>query len=148
MVQFRASDIDHMRFRAILVFAAVISLPLLAEAAGAPRTFKDLASLAYTLIMFAVGTLITLALVYYFWNIADSLRKEGEGSYTLLRNYAGWGLIILFLMVSVFGIVRIISSTFFQGEGAAPGLNNSKNGGGALPSLIDAHVISFDERNV
>jgi hypothetical protein len=137
-----------MRARILVFSFGLTLLPLFAEAAGAPRTFKDLASLAYTVIMYGVGTLITLALVYYFWNIADSMRKEGEGTYTLLRNYAGWGLIILFLMVSIFGIVRIISSTFFQGEGAAPGLNNSSNGGGTLPFLIDAYVVPGHERNV
>jgi hypothetical protein len=104
----------------VVYFALVLSaLPLVAEAAGAPKTFKDLAGQAYGLLVGAIGTVIALALVIYLWNIARNMTKISEGDSKARNAYIVWGIAILFVMVSIVGIIQLIGSTLF--EGAGPG---------------------------
>lgn len=65
--------------------------------------------------------LIALAMVYFLWGlamfVANSAGSDGraEGKRKII-----WGLVGLFIMVSVFGILRILLNTF--GISAPPGL--------------------------
>ncbi len=88
---------------------------MISEAAGAPRTFKELAGNIFTLLTTAIGTLIALGLVIYLWGIASNLTKLSKGEGGAYRAYVFWGTIILFVMVSVLGIVQLIGLTIFTG---------------------------------
>ena len=102
----------------IFVLAVLISIaPLFAEAAGAPRTFRELASDIVEILSAGVATLLGLGIVIYVWGIASNMIKLGEGDPTAYRSYILWGIIILFVMVSVWGILNLIRQTIFQNEG-------------------------------
>ena len=110
-----------MRTRILLVSALVFLLPLIAEAAGAPKTFKELANQTFTLLTSGIATLIALGIVIYLWSIASNIAKAQEGfSNAGYRTAILWGIIIIFVMVSVIGIVRLIGTTLFQNGGNAP----------------------------
>lgn len=58
-----------------------------------------------------------LALIYFFWGVAKFVFSAGdtqairEGKYILF-----WGVIVMFILVSVWGIVRVLQTTFFAGS--------------------------------
>jgi hypothetical protein len=105
----------HMRTRILFLSLATLALPLLAEAAGAPKTFKELSGMLFTLLASGIATLVALGIVIYLWGIASNMTKLSQGEGGAYRSYVFWGIAIIFVMVSIFGIVRLIASTFFGG---------------------------------
>jgi len=65
------------------------------------------------LIGFATPIVVALALLYFFWGLAqyilnasnDEKKKEG-------RNIMIWGILALFIMVSIWGIINVVRDTF------------------------------------
>ena len=103
-----------MKKRTILLGVLILTLPLLAEAAGAPRTFKELAGNIFALLSYGITMLVTAGIVLYLWGIASNMTKLSQGEVArAYRAYVLWGIIIIFVMVSIFGIVRLVADTFF-----------------------------------
>ena len=95
----------------IPAFLSFLITPLVVFAA--PQNFADLVDLFVSLINTAVVVLISLAILGFFWGLAqyvfsakDSAKIE-EG-----RKIMVWGAIALFVMVSLWGILRILRYTF------------------------------------
>ena len=55
---------------------------------------------------------MTLAIFYFLWSLANYMLKAGEEQATA-RQQMLWGIIILFVMVSFWGLVNILSKTIF-----------------------------------
>jgi hypothetical protein len=73
-----------------------------------------------------IPTLFALALVYFFWGVGqfilhdagnDKTREDGKKKIL-------WGIIALFILASIFGIVAWISSTLGVGSGSSSPNNN------------------------
>ena len=88
---------------------AVISLafPALASAA----TLLDTLALANTFLNAAIGLFITLAIVVFFWGLIRYVLAAGEAKAEGLQIML-WGVIAIFVMVSIWGIIRLLQSTF------------------------------------
>ena len=71
----------------------------------------SIACIASTVVAFIFG------IVVYFYGIAFNIPKFSEGSSEKLRIFFFWGIIIVVVMVSVFGIVRLMRETVFGGTG-------------------------------
>lgn len=60
---------------------------------------------------------VALALLYFFWGLAQYVlnsreeEKKKEG-----RNIMIWGMLALFIMVSVWGIINVVQDTFQLGD--------------------------------
>ena len=68
-----------------------------------------------------MGIIITLGLVYFLWGVSKFVGAGGdESSRTEGRQMMIHGIIALFVMVSVWGLVQIIVDTFSITEKAAP----------------------------
>jgi hypothetical protein len=84
-----------------------VALPALASA----QTLLDTLALINTFLNAAIGLMITLAIVVFFWGLVMYLmnvdEKKTEGLQIML-----WGVIAIFVMVSIWGIVRLLQSTF------------------------------------
>jgi len=87
-------------------------LPMVANAQGA--TIETVILDVTYLLSLAVPLLITLALVYFIWGLGEFIfagasdeTKRAEG-----RNRMIWGIIALFVIVSVWGLVGIVARTF------------------------------------
>lgn len=93
----------------------VLSAPLVAEAA-APRTLQGLANLLVNLLDNATAVLIVAGIVVYFWGISTNILKFGEGDSEKFKNYFFWGIIVLFVMVSIWGILHLLQDTLFGGN--------------------------------
>lgn len=73
---------------------------------GILEVFGDLVNLATPIV-------VALALLYFFWGLAtyilnasnDEKKKEG-------KNIMIWGILALFIMVSVWGIINVVRDTF------------------------------------
>ncbi len=104
-------------------FLAFLFVPFVTEAA--PRTFSELADLVTNLINGGIGVAFILGIVVYFFGIVTSMSKLREGDSERLRAYFVWGIIALFVMFSVWGILALIRNTLFGG--GAVGDFNSAN---------------------
>lgn len=65
----------------------------------------------------AVTLLITAGIVIYFWgavkHILDHGGSEDSGE---MRKFLMTGLLVLFVMVSIWGILSLLQNTLFQGS--------------------------------
>lgn len=85
---------------------------------AAPQTFKELIDRAIVMMDLIVPTLIAASLVIYFYGIAQNILQFGEDGKRSekIRNFYGYGLIVLFVMVSVWGILQLMVNTFFSAD--------------------------------
>lgn len=86
---------------------ATLALPHLAGAV----TFLDTLALLNTILNATIGLFITLAIVVFFWGLIKYLWTMGkEDAHEGLR-IMFWGVIAIFVMVSIWGIIRLLQST-------------------------------------
>jgi len=75
------------------------------------------------LINLAVAVLAAAALAIFMWGIVRYIMSSGSSSEkTNSRGMMIWGLVALVVLVSVWGIVRVVADAFF---GAATTVSNS-----------------------
>lgn len=87
--------------------AATVALPALASAA----TLLDTLALLYTFLNALMVLFITLAIVVFFWGLIQYLLNAGEEKAKGLTTMF-YGVIVIFVMVSIWGIIRLLQSTF------------------------------------
>ena len=103
-----------------LSFIALLSLPLVSFAQGLNLSpVKQLISSLSVVVGMLVPLLLTLALVVFFWGLVRYLWGGGskpdiEGAKKLMR----WGLLTLFVMVSVWGIIELMQRALDINENA------------------------------
>jgi len=60
-----------------------------------------------------IGVLIVLATVVFLWGIVKYLSAGGDAEKLKeARNFIVWGIVGLFVMLSVWGLVALINNTF------------------------------------
>ena len=86
------------------------------------------------LINIATPIVVALALLYFFWGLATYILNQGnekkkEGG----REIMIWGIVALFIMVSVWGIINVVRDTFSIDTDNidGPGIDIDNNGGGS-----------------
>ncbi len=89
----------------------------IAYAAGTGDTFGSLVNKVVNGIFDPlVGFIIGLALLYFLWGLSKFVLNSGdEGAVKEAKQMMVWGVIALFVMVSVWGLVNILTGTFFAG---------------------------------
>jgi ABC-type dipeptide/oligopeptide/nickel transport system permease subunit len=84
----------------------------------APGNFTELIQIIIDIINPVLTVLIALAVLVFFKGLVQFIAKSGdEKSHAQGKSLMIWGLIALFVMVSVFGIVRVIYGEFGFREG-------------------------------
>ena len=87
----------------------------------AQTKLQDAAGTIQGILNMIVPIIMTLALIYFFWGLANYIlsagdeEKKGEG-----RNQMIYGVIALFVMAAVWGLVGVLSNTFGVDQGTAP----------------------------
>lgn len=102
-----------MRAYSLPALLTILFSPALALAQSAPRTFADLANLFVVILNNATTVLIVAGIAVYFYGISTNILKFGEGEREKLKNYFVWGIIVLFVMVSIWGILGLLQTTLF-----------------------------------
>lgn len=81
-------------------------------------TFASLVSTFVRLIQSAVGVLIVLALLLFLYGLVRYMMGIGdEEKQKESREYIVYGVIGLFVMVSMWGLVSVLTSTFIPSAG-------------------------------
>lgn len=76
-------------------------------------TFKTLVANLIGLINYIVPVLIAAALAIFFWGLVRMIYRAGDAKgIGVDRQLMTWGLVGLFVMVSVWGIVRVLQEAF------------------------------------
>ncbi len=101
----------------------LISLvPGLADAASI-TSLSDLVQLVLKMINLLLRFTIALALLFFLINIFRMVFASGsEDDIKQAKTYMLYGIVALFVMVSVWGLVNIVTSTFFGGSLVMPQL--------------------------
>lgn len=103
-----------MQKRTLAVIFGAFSILTPSIALGAAKTFIELVSNFIDVINITIPIIISAAVVLYMKNTATGLYNMKSGKVdpdwqkTML-----WGIIIITLMVSLWGILSILTSTFF-----------------------------------
>ncbi|OGG60345.1 hypothetical protein A2765_06340 [Candidatus Kaiserbacteria bacterium RIFCSPHIGHO2_01_FULL_56_24] len=105
---------------------------------AAPRTFEDLMGLFMNILNGGIGVAIILGLVIYFYGVATTIPTVKDKGSEQLRTYLLWGLLALFMMVSVWGILNLVRNTLFGG--GAPDVGGFSESG----SCEDAGCLSSE----
>lgn len=101
------------RFKWVLAAAAFVA-PMAAFAATLGSILDTFSGLIQT----ATPVVVALALLGFFWGLAIYIfnagdeKKKAEG-----RSIMIWGILALFIMLSVFGIIGALQSTFSLNNG-------------------------------
>lgn len=88
-----------------LILSTFLVIPMIASAQQLTPVYNLLQSVM-GLVRFAVPLLITLALIAFFWGLVQYIFKGAKGA-AAGKNIMLWGLIALFVMVSVWGIISM-----------------------------------------
>ncbi len=104
----------------ILLALGSFSLPMPLFAAvctsftGTPSTFGDVICLFTDLLLTIIPIVAGLALVFFFWGLAKSiLHADNEDAREEGREVMKWGIVALFVLVSIWGIVLYLHGDFF-----------------------------------
>lgn len=103
------------RWRKATSFATTSFVALLPLAAlAAPRTFNDLVNnYIIKLVNDSIIPLIfTLAFIVFIWGVFRYFFFPTEANKTAGRDLIVWGLLGMFVMISVWGLVNVVIKTF------------------------------------
>ena len=90
-------------------------IPFIVFAAERPQNFKELIAIFMNLLNMAIPVLVSLAILTFLIGIAIYIWKGASESERIKgRQFMFWGVIGLFVMVSFFGLVKILENTFFS----------------------------------
>jgi hypothetical protein len=108
---------------------AALALLTPAVALAAPRTFSELAETFVAIIDSATGLLILAGIVIYFYGISRNVLKMKDEGGKLMWNYVIWGIGVIFLMVSIWGIIELVQNTIFGGDPFSPSVGGDGTAG-------------------
>lgn len=96
---------------------------------GPHSTFGDVVFYIISLIDVAIPVLATLALVLFFVGIVRYVAKSGDAhGKAEERQIIMWGLIALFVLFSIWGILRILNNTFLGGSSSGDAWQGLREG--------------------
>ncbi len=94
---------------AMLAVLSVVLVPAVSSAVTLTETF----GLINRLINALIPIVISIAILYFFWALANYLLKAGDdGAQKEMRYAMIYGVLAIFVMVSIWGFVRLLQSTF------------------------------------
>jgi len=111
-------------FISIFLLLAVLVLPISAEAActpnsvvapsGPPSDFADFVCYVTNFVGILLPFLTTISVLVFFWGIVKFISAAGdEKKIEDGKKFLVWGVIGLFIMFSIWGILQFFSDSFF-----------------------------------
>ncbi len=119
-----------------IIALGIILGPVVAYAQGLDIENKDFKGLVQAIIENiarpAIVLILGAAVVFFLWNILQYIRKADQPEeLEKFKSGATWGIVAIFVMVSVWGLVAILVNTFNPGasyrpdQSASSGVGNS-----------------------
>lgn len=97
-----------MRKLATIILAGTALIP----AAASAQTLLNTLALVSTFLNSLVYLFITLAIVIFFWGLIKYLLNDGQEGKSEGLKIMLMGVVTIFVMVSIWGIIRLLQSTF------------------------------------
>ncbi len=98
-----------------LVF--MLSIPVSVSFAGIgnkPKTLKDIADTIIQIVNLLIPILISIALIAFFWGITKTIfNSDSEEARTTGKKIMIYGLLSIFVITSLWGILSLAQNTFF-----------------------------------
>jgi hypothetical protein len=110
--------------RLLTIIVLALAAPSIALAA-APRTFAELANFIVTILDSAAGLLVLAGIVIYFYGLSTNILKMKDEGGEKMRSYFVWGIIVIFIMVSIWGILELLQNTLFGADHFSPSTGSS-----------------------
>jgi len=113
------------KLASFIALAVLFVTPTVASAA-VPTDFRSLIAMLQDYIRLLIPFIIGLTVLVFLWGLfkmvfaGDSSKAVEEG-----RKFITYGIVTLFVMVSVWGLVKILSATFFGNQFFVPQLRTS-----------------------
>ncbi len=93
-------------------FAAVFAVPFVASAQPAGENIEELLRAVLDILDMVILIILALALIFFLWGLAKFILNAGDAeAQSQGKKTIFWGLIALFVMVSVWGLVQFIGTT-------------------------------------
>lgn len=104
----------------ILATVLVSTFPLMALAQYTPNMgIGGLFGLVGSWVKMALPLIISIAVVWFVWNVFQYAVAGDEEKKAQAKGQMIWGIVGIFVMVSVWGLVGILQSTFGTGSATA-----------------------------
>jgi hypothetical protein len=88
-----------------LLLSLSIFLPVAVSAQGLSTLFENFQGVINSLLVVSAGA----ALLFFVYALSQVIRKSGsEDAHEELRRIASWGLLALFILVSIWGIISFV----------------------------------------
>ena len=101
--------------RTLRIASATLLLLAPAVAFAAARNFQELSNSLVFLLDNATAVLVLAGIVVYFYGISTNILKFSDDGGEKAKAYFFWGIIVLFVMLSIWGILRLLQNTLFGG---------------------------------
>ena len=95
-----------------LTFAATPINPSALQAGGNNGGFYGVVSVVKNAINVILPVIISLAVLYFLWGLFLYIKSDDAAKQAEARMYILWSVIFIAVMVSVWGLVNILTSTF------------------------------------
>ncbi|MBI5003637.1 hypothetical protein HZC00_00910 [Candidatus Kaiserbacteria bacterium] len=108
---------------AAILGSIILSVPLITSAA--PKNLVELANLLANIFNGGATFLVLLGVIIFFSGVLISVFNKGQGKINgeKFGQMILWGIVVIFVMVSIWGIIRLLQETLFgrssSGAGAA-----------------------------
>ena len=99
-----------------------LSLALVPMVSLAATNLTDIFDTLKGLFALAMPLLISLAVLFFIWALVQFIVKAGEEK-AAARSQMIWGIVILFVIVSIWGLVGVFSETFGISGDSAPSVD-------------------------
>lgn len=97
------------------IISAFSLLPQIASA-QAVSTFGQLVGKIYGMLSSLVPLIVSLTVIVFLWGIFKLVSSNSEDARKDAIKVITFGVVALFVMISVWGLVAILSNTFFGGS--------------------------------
>lgn len=116
------------RYRTYLISALTSVAPLCAHGQSLEYP-KNLLEQTLNMLNMLLPILVVVATLFFVWACIQLIRAQKDEERTEGRKRALWGIIALFILVSIWGLVALLQGIFFGG--------NTSNDGFGVPDFID-----------
>ncbi len=112
---------NSLKYFILSIFLGMIPLTAFASHQGSSGGLGGVIQRITSLLNALIPFIITLAMVYFLWGVSQFIlhggdeTKRSEGRQTMI-----YGIIALFVMVSVWGLVALLTNTFGLQSTVAP----------------------------
>lgn len=97
--------------RWMIVGGVALLSPRFALAVKAPKTFAELVGIFFSLANALVPFIAALSLLAFFWGVARFILAKGDEERFAGKKFMLWGILSMFVMVSIWGILALIITT-------------------------------------